>query len=117
MSDNIYLILVQEEKVQPFQLIFATQTTARAAYKKIKWESRGEDDFEVEISDDFGQTVLINRDQLVYALMQELGALHRGQAEISLAQARANSTLQRKAAQDPTLKFLTPGVQGMARSS
>ena len=89
------------------QLMFNNETRAKACYRDLRASERGEHDFEIEVMDDYGQTMTVNRDETPIIVLQDLARLHEGQAEIQMMHARAGAALQRKQQQDPALRIMT----------
>lgn len=104
----MYLVMVAVQRGPQHTLMFNNETRAKTAYRELRAEARGEDLFEIEVSDDYGQTLTINRDEVPLIVLQDLSRVHEGQIEVGMAQSRAQAAAQRKASNDPALKLLTP---------
>jgi hypothetical protein len=113
MTQSMHLVLVSVQHGPQVTLMFNNEARAKAAYRVLRAEGRGEDDFEFEVSDDYGQTIAINRDEVPLIILQDLSRVHDGQIEVGMAQSRAQAAAQRKASNDPALKLLTPAGPGM----
>ena len=110
MTQSIDLVVVGIPHVAAVQLLFNNETRARGVYRTLCAKDRGENEFEVEVSDDYGQTITVNRDETPLIHYQDLGRLHEGQIEVQLALSRAQAKAQRQAQNDPGLKLLTPNA-------
>ena len=95
---------------QHYELMFNVESRAKAAYQTLRAKDRGEDDFEIEATDDYGQTVMVNRDEVAVIMLRDLGRVHAGQGEIALMQGKAQAVMQRKAQSDPAMRVM--GLQG-----
>lgn len=116
MTQSMYLVTVGIPHVGTVQLMFNNAARARQTYVELRAKDRGENDFEIEVTDDYGQTVTVNRDEAPLITFQDLSRVHEGQIEVGLAQQRAQAKGQRQASNDPSLKFLAastapPGVR------
>ena len=109
MTDHgagIVVVAVMFNHGQRLAFYYLTRSRAEEAYKRLT-APRGEDDFEVEISDDFGMTQTIDLDHVVLRGIEDPKLIGEAQGRIALIQARAQAMAQKKAADDPALKLLT----------
>lgn len=104
----MYLVVVTCKNGPQITLMFNNSHRAAATYRTLKAADRDEDTFEIEVEDDYGQAVMVNRDETALILMQSVARVHDGQTEIAMMQQRAQAAMQRKAMNDPGLKLLTP---------
>ena len=114
MTQSMYLVIVGIPQVAAVQLMFNNETRARAVYAALKAADRGENEFEIEAADDYGQVITVNRDETPLIYFQDLSRMHEGQIEVGLALARAQAKGKRQADNDPALKFLAPNGPGAA---
>lgn len=110
--EAMFLVQVIIPEAPPLELMFNVDARAKAVYRQLVEAgitgSEDENRFQVEVSDDYGQTLCVDRDRVDVIFLRDLSRVHQGQAEIQIMQARAQAGLQRKAQQDPALKLLTP---------
>jgi nitrate reductase NapAB chaperone NapD len=115
MTQSMYLVIVGIPQVAAVQLMFNNETRARQVFKVLCAVDRDENFCEVEVSDDYGQMILVNRDETPLICFQNLSRMQEGQIEISLANTRAEAKRQHQAQNDPGLKFLAANAAGLPR--
>jgi len=108
----MYLVVISIAGRTQVQLMFNNEARAKAAYKALLARDRGENEFEIEVSDDYGTTLMINRDETPMIYWQDLTRAHEGQAEIGIAQAKVQAAMQRKVQNDPAMRFMTASPPG-----
>lgn len=107
MSD-VYTVAVIQTGGSQVVLNFFNRQKAESMFGKLRAEGRDETVFEIDVEDDYGTKAMVNRDEVLSIIFQDLKRLQEGQAEAQLMQARAHAALQKKAADDPALRLMTP---------
>lgn len=107
-SDNgLIVVAIMLDDASPVTMFFLNRERARAAYDKLVAKDRGEDLFEIEVADDFGLTMMVNRDHVLVITMQDPKMIGEAQGRLAIINARANAMANKKAMDDPALKLLT----------
>ncbi len=105
MADAFFSVVVCFDRGQNARLNFTDKTRAEAAFAAIQAKDRAENDFEIEVYDDFGVRMHLDRDHLVFATIEDPARIVEAEVERSLIVARANAKAQQRAQSDPVLRF------------
>lgn len=99
------------------RLHFHNQGAAAAVYARLVAKDRSENEFEIEVEDDFGTKLMINRDKVALIAFEDPKRVGDAQIEAGLIQARTQAKANKLAAADASLKILSSGPQtnGMFR--
>lgn len=62
-------VTVLSSHVRSVDLFFSSDVSAIAAYETLVARDRGENDFEIEVVDDYGARAMFNRDEVVTIIM------------------------------------------------
>jgi hypothetical protein len=85
MSQSLYLVIVGIPNLPLLKLMFNNETRAREVYRALRGSDRGENDFEIEVCDDYGQEVTVNRDETPLIHFQDLARVLEGRIAITVA--------------------------------
>jgi hypothetical protein len=107
-DSGLVVVTIMFEHGQRLAFYYNTRARAEAAYKKLT-APRGENDFEVEISDDYGMMQTIDLDHVILRGIENPKLIGDAQGRMAIITARAQAAANKKAASDPTLQLLTPG--------
>lgn len=116
MSD-IFVVSILTDNGQRMAFHYNAWKSAQTAYTRLTAE-RGENDFLVELTDDFGVTQTIDLDHVIVRSLEDPKRVAEAQVILALTNARAQAKAQKQAANDPTLQLLNPNLppSGFLRS-
>jgi hypothetical protein len=123
--NHMYAVTVINQRGAQLQFLFDAIDPAMRAFTAVRSgmvpnveEDRGlgsSTSPAVEISDDFGTTAVLDRASIIWCWMSDLVKDSEGKQNLGLLQARAQASMQRKAAADPLMRGsqLINGVRGV----
>jgi hypothetical protein len=114
---ELFTVSVALEGPANTRLHFHNKGAALAVYAQLVAKDRGENDFEIEVEDDYGTRLMINRDKVALIAFEDPKRIGEAQIEAGLIQARTQAKANKLAADDASLKLLNPamGPQHMFR--
>ncbi len=117
MAEGLYSVAVCFDHGQSVRLNFTDKDRAEAAWTAIRAKDRGPDDFEIEVCDDYGVRIMLDRDNVTFVTLEDPAKLTEAEIERSLIIARGNAKANQRAQNDPVLKFAaTAGGLQMQRA-
>ncbi len=80
--EAMFLVQVIVADVPPLELMFSAEGRAEAVYRQLVdagiTGSEDENRFQIEVSDDYGQTLCVDRDRVDVIFLRDLSRVHQG---------------------------------------
>jgi hypothetical protein len=107
MSEIWTVTFLFAENGQAWKLVYSSEERARAAYVRATEQDVGQfPDDRIELADDFGLTITLDRRAAVATQLCHAQACLEGQSQVQLATMRAQVKFQKNCAVDPMLKVI-----------